>query len=606
MSRRWAGAGAGVAALGAWMAVPVPRWPAVLALLALALGHRRERGRRWHAVLALFALGTLASGQAARSWAGLSPPAPAAVEGWVTLATDPDPVEGALRVEVKVGQRRAEAWVRGPVADRLSDRLAGEQVDVSGRISPLPERARWRLASHHVSARLTLSRVGPSRAGSPAARVANRLRRVLDRGAASMSFAQRALFTGVVLGDDRDQDDATIADFRASGLSHLLAVSGQNVAFVLAVAQPVLRRLKLMSRLAASLALVAGFATLTRWEPSVLRAAAMAAVALVATTASGRRLDPVIVLATVVAGLILIDPLLVHSLGFQLSAAACAGITLLSGRIASALPGPAWMVEPLALTISAQAGVAPLLLPVFGSLPLASLPSNLLAGPIAGLLMGWGLVAGLLAGFVGPPLAGLLHLPTRGLLVALAAIAHVGARLPLAQVRLGHAVAIAVMAAVAASVSRIPRRALALALVPAAVVAGLAVADAGPPRRQGGQIVAGARLWRSGVNVLVLDGARAGSLADRLRVEGVKRLAVVVSRRGSSADVAALTLLRGRVAIGTVVAPDGGRVAGWHPFAGAVVRAGMLDIVIDRADRPMDVRVALRRSGPPSGRGRGR
>ena len=60
----------------------------------------------------------------------------------------------------------------------------------------------------------------------------------------------RSLYTGLVIGDDREQP-ADLADaFRGAGLTHLLAVSGQNVAFALALAGPLLRRLRLWPRLA--------------------------------------------------------------------------------------------------------------------------------------------------------------------------------------------------------------------------------------------------------------------------------------------------------------------------------------------------------------------
>ena len=67
--------------------------------------------------------------------------------------------------------------------------------------------------------------------------------------------------------------------FRASGLSHLTAVSGENVAFVLAAASPLLRRLRPWWRWAATLGLIGWFMTLTRFEPSVLRAGVMAMLA---------------------------------------------------------------------------------------------------------------------------------------------------------------------------------------------------------------------------------------------------------------------------------------------------------------------------------------
>ena len=91
----------------------------------------------------------------------------------------------------------------------------------------------------------------------------------------ALPICRRALLAGLVLGDDRDQPAVLRDAFSAVGLTHLLAVSGQNVAFVLAAAGPLLRRLRLGPRLAAVLVLLAFFALVTRFEPSVLRAAVM-------------------------------------------------------------------------------------------------------------------------------------------------------------------------------------------------------------------------------------------------------------------------------------------------------------------------------------------
>jgi competence protein ComEC len=113
--------------------------------------------------------------------------------------------------------------------------------------------------------------------------------------------------------------------------------------------------------------------------------------------------------------------------------------------MARRLPGPRSCAEALAVTIAAQIGVAPVALPAFGGLPLASVPANLLAVPAAAPLTAWGLVGGGLAGVLGPPFDGWLQTPTRALAGWLALVARWGADLPLGQVRTPHAVALAVI-----------------------------------------------------------------------------------------------------------------------------------------------------------------
>jgi competence protein ComEC len=146
-----------------------------------------------------------------------------------------------------------------------------------------------------------------------------------------------------------------------------------------------------------TIGLVSWFALLTRFEPSVLRAAGMA---LLAATAfwRGWKVAPVRLLALSVCALELIDPLLVWSVGWWLSVSATGALALLARPLAGLLPGPRWVREPLAVTIAAQVGVAPVSLLVFGRVSLLALPANLLAVPVAGFVMAWGIPAGLVAG----------------------------------------------------------------------------------------------------------------------------------------------------------------------------------------------------------------
>ena len=421
---------------GAWWAVAISV-PVAAGVVTAGLLLRRP------AVLVVGA-GLLASGLGASAWAGLAPPPPATVEGVGVLATDPVSVRGAVKVDLRIGGRRVEAWSRGPAAAALRPRLSGELVRLRGRLrAPPPSARRW-LAPRHVAARLDVEAVEGWRPGSPAARAANGLRRTLERGATSLDVEDRSLLLGVVLGDDREQPPELEEAFRGAGLTHLLAVSGQNVAFVLALAGPLLRRLGLRGRWVATLAVIGFFGLLTRWEPSVLRAGAMAALACTAGTL-GRPAGRLRLLALAVSLVVLVDPLLVHSVGFQLSAGATAGIALLARPLQRRLP------EVLAVTVAAQIGVAPVLIPVFGGVPLASLPANLLAVPVAAPLTLWGLTGGFLAGLAGPPFDAWLHVPTRFLAGWLAGVARWSDGLPLGEVRAGHALALGgVVAAVGA------------------------------------------------------------------------------------------------------------------------------------------------------------
>jgi competence protein ComEC len=159
---------------------------------------------------------------------------------------------------------------------------------------------------------------------------------------------------------------------------------------VLVAVRPWLCRSSLRLRFVLTVGVLAAFATVTRFEPSVLRATTMAGVAAFGALA-GRPAPAWHHLGVAVAILVLIDPLLVHALGFQLSVAASASILGLSGPLAARIPGPRPVAETLAVTVAAQVGVAPLLVGAFGGVPLAAVPANVAAAPAVAPLTIWGL-----------------------------------------------------------------------------------------------------------------------------------------------------------------------------------------------------------------------
>jgi competence protein ComEC len=424
-----------VAVVGGARFAPSVPWSVAVVALALAVVARRD-------VVVALAGFLLAAVLAAHAWHGLVPPDAALVAAPAVLLSDPSEVHGPLRVVLRVGRRHVEAWARGEAASELRERLTGDHVWVRGRLRPPSPRARRHLAAKHIAARLDVFEVGGWRAGSVAHRAANGVRRTLVRGARPLDDDDRSVLLGVLVGDVRDQRLELSDAFRASGLSHLLVVSGGNLAFVLALFGPVLRSMALRQRLVATLTVIAAFGLLTRWEPSVLRASAMAALACTSFT-TGRPATGIRLLALAVAGVVLLDPLLVHSLSFRLSVGATAGIALLAHRMSARIRGPRWLAEPLGVTLAAQIGVAPVALPAFGSLPLVSIPANLLAVPAAAPLTAWGFVGGLLAGVLGAPFDGWLHVPTRLLTGWLTLVARNAAALPIGAIHTEHALALA-------------------------------------------------------------------------------------------------------------------------------------------------------------------
>jgi len=345
-----------------------------------------------------------------RAWDAAHPRTLGDYTGWAELVDDPAPFGKGLRVTLEIEGERFDMWLYGGQRRKLADRQAGEYVWVQGERIAFTSGAR-RAAVRHVVGRFTPTVIGDAIEGAALSRASNRVRQAL-RGVAETTMAadDAALFTGLVIGDDARQRVEVLEAFRGAGLSHLTAVSGQNVAFVLAATLPVLRRLRPWWRWGATVGVIAWFMALTRFEPSVLRAGVMAMLAATAFV-RGEQASPVRLLSLAVIVLVVLDPMLVWSVGFWLSVGATLGVCVLGPRLLNRLPGPLWLRAPLAVTLGAQLGVALPSVLVFQRLPVVSLPANLLAVPVAGFVMLYGLPAGLLAAGLPDPAKELLMLP---------------------------------------------------------------------------------------------------------------------------------------------------------------------------------------------------
>jgi competence protein ComEC len=387
--------------------------------------------------------------------AAIATRAPSIVTG--VVADDPDSgpfvASAIVRVRASPGEtpRLVLVQASGTEAARLRALVPGDRVLLRGRLGPLRATSfdgalRWR----HVVGRLDGAELLELRDATGLFAVAGRLRDVVVRGTRALSPTPRALLSGFLLGDTRAVPDDLARAYRGAGLSHLLAVSGANVAFVMALFAPVLRRMRLGARTAGALAIVVVFAAMTRFEPSVLRASAMAAVALGAGFA-GRPASSLRRLVLAVVALLLCDPFLLHSVGFLLSASASAGLALASLPLGDRLPGPRWCAEPLATSIAAQLGVTPVLLAVFGTVPVVTPLANLLAAPAASVLGSYGFVASAAAGVV-PALGPVLHQPSAVLVGWVSTVAELGAAVPLELDRRG-ALAVVAGGAVAGAAS---------------------------------------------------------------------------------------------------------------------------------------------------------
>jgi competence protein ComEC len=379
------------------------------------------------------------------------------------------------------------------------------------------------------------------------------------------------LARGFVLGQDERIDPVTLDDFRRSGLAHLLAVSGQNVALLALLAMPALAALglPLRARLLWVLGLIALYVPLVGADPSILRAGIMGGLSVLATLA-GRRASRFYPLAIAATLTLAVEPRFAADVGWQLSFAAVLGILLLATSLRERLvpwtgdrgAGRA-LADGAALTVAATIATAPLIAFHFEAVPTLTLVANLLALPAVAPAMWLGMLATAAGQVPGAPVEALnaLNAP---LLAYIAQVAAWCGRPEWAypEVRLSGAglaasyLGIAVVAALVAARSRlhphtggkgergVGRRRRRVAACAAGIVGAVALASTllAPGAAPAGAPASGLRvsvldvgqgdailLQPAGAPAVLVDtGPPGAGLARELREAGVERLGAVV------------------------------------------------------------------------------
>ena len=217
---------------------------------------------------------------------------------------------------------------------------------------------------------------------------------------------RRSLVIGVVLGADQGIDPDLRAAFKASGLYHLLAVSGQNIVLIGFGVLGLTYVVGLGRAVGHTLAIVAilAYALAVGWQPSVVRAAVAGSLASLAWLLS-RPSDRWHTMAMGAVVLLAWTPRSLLEPGFQLSFAAVGAIFLALPRLRrlhEGYPVPAPLVEVVGISAACGIVTAPILWLQFGTIPLWTVLANALAEPAMPILLGCGLGAAALAPVVPP------------------------------------------------------------------------------------------------------------------------------------------------------------------------------------------------------------
>ena len=339
------------------------------------------------------------------------------------------------------GFRLAASLPRYPVVE------PGDRIDVSGRARPRPDSPYGhyleRLGAWGTLDARSLEVV--ERPTDPATLLEGWRRRAGDLLTRTLPEPEAGLAAGILIGlrDRVDRDVA--AAFTTAGVSHVVAISGWNIAIVAAAVAAMAGRIGRRRRAIVTAVAIAAYIVFAGASPSVLRAGAMAGVVLLARE-SGRSGRAAAALGWAIAVLLAADPALIGDAGFQLSSLATAGLiawaTPLTDRLDACTAGrlPHWLVETMGVSLAAQAATLPVVLASFGRLALIAPAINLVVVPLVAPAMAAGLIAlfgGLVVALGAPSALGaVLAIPGWVALRLMIGLVRAAAALPLASVAL--------------------------------------------------------------------------------------------------------------------------------------------------------------------------
>ena len=412
---------------------------------------------------------------------------------------------------------------------------------------------------------------------------------------------RRQLLAGIVLGEDSAIDRELRDAFQASGLMHLLAVSGQNVAIV-AFGVVLAARILGLGRLvgeALAIAVVLSYALAVGWQPSVVRAAVAGVLASLAWLVARPR-DRWHALAVGALVLLVWMPQSALEPGFQLSFAAVATIFLVVPRLSGvpeAYPVPRGLWDVLVVAAACGLVTAPIVWLHFGQVAFWTVPANVAAEPAMPPLISLSLAAAAVQP-LSPGVATALAWLAGWCAWWIALVARVVASWPSAQISSPLAIAVAFgVVGAALLVRRLPRygRPTALAAI-ASVALTLAVAAWATRPQPSWEPPAGLRvtfldvgqgdsalLEVPGGAVLVDEGPPEADVVGQLRSLGLRSLTAIVLTHPQRDHIGGASAVLDRLAVGTVADPGIEAPSADHDAAVAAARGRSVPIVVVHA-----------------------
>ena len=350
--------------------------------------------------------------------------------GGSEVLVEPTQVQTAASAVAGVGNLMVR-W-RGP-----GDAAYGDLVLARGKLTlprdlPAFDRRAY-LAQHHVYLELQASSFEVTGSESGILGLPGWLRRrYISAVDDALTAPHAAVLLGIVLGIRHGIPAPLQNALIATGLIHLLVLSGLKVAVFARIVQGALNPLLRRHATWPAVALIALYAMVGGATPAAVRASAMGGLAIAASHL-GRPSHVWTSLALTAALMLGWHPELAWDVGFQLSFAGTAAIILLTPPIARRVAFlPHVVREPFAVTCAAQVGTLPMMATDFHVLSPVAPIANALTLPVLPVLVACGLLLGALS-FV-PDLARLAAIPITGLLAYIEQVAYLLARVPAAAI----------------------------------------------------------------------------------------------------------------------------------------------------------------------------
>ncbi len=466
--------------------------------------------------------------------------------------------------------------------DRLPDLTLGKKLVLSGKLCLPTSSPGYRMYLYHRRIKVilyadVLKPASSQKRGFFGDVVETSRQRIKEDCQRFIKGDLAGLMAGIILGDTSDISGKLQEDFKITGLTHILAVSGLNVGMLLAVALYLLRFLRCRPAIQVFMSVVflVFYSAITHSEPSVIRASLMAAIGLCGWFL-GRKKDMLSALSGAALLLLIYDPFLVYSVSFQLSFAATLAIILIYPVLELRLEEikvPVWLRGAASVSLAAQLGVVPILVYYFNQISVISLMANLLIVPATAPVLAIGM-GGWVIGFISTHLSQFIYLLNIPLLKYMVETARLLAQVPKAALDLpspslaaisGYYLTLGVgVYALSLKKKSWDRRVVLLLLVLSAVFIWSQVIIGGVPAKfevtfmDVGQGDSALIRTPEGANILIDGGESLSVLHKALLKRGVGRIDLLVLSHPHSDHVGGLTSVVKRMKVGLIL--DSGQI----------------------------------------------